>query len=480
MKTQSNPKRSRSNRVAVFSPWLKSGFMRLFGIQLDDRRPVYRRNTVLGILLAGSSIFLSLLVLLLLLNLMINGYSYLVPRVIIGAVLLVYVVAAALLLRHGFLRSAALMVMGLYLFIATLTVIWWSITAPFGLLLFGFCIVLSGTILGSRFTIPTAFVVVLTLGIVQFLTDHGHIVPDRAPVIAPPSPLDVGGFGTVFIIIALVAWISGRQMERSLTAALKAESALLAEKQNLAAALKERTEKLRAAQLQEMQQLYRFAELGQLSTALLHDLANHLTVLTLDIEDIQKRQHSRAISRARESILYLDKMVEQVRAQLQGESCMELFSPRVVIQETISSLKAKLLAAGIVVQVDSSKAKVPIQLLGDPTRFQQVCTILVGNAIDAYKGASLADETRSIVVRIVPQKQYVVIAVKDHGLGISRSERQKLFKPFHSTKEDGMGIGLFIARQIVETHFKGSIVIADSTRYTEFILKLPRVKADKR
>ena len=74
-----------------------------------------------------------------------------------------------------------------------------------------------------------------------------------------------------------------------------AEDELRIEKSLLAVRLEKRTQKLQAAQLKEMQQLYRFAELGQLSTALLHDLANHLTVLTIDIEDIHKKQHSQHI-----------------------------------------------------------------------------------------------------------------------------------------------------------------------------------------
>src|SRR4051812_21420069 len=97
---------------------------------------------------------------------------------------------------------------------------------------------------------------------------------------------DVLAYCVGFGMLALVSWLYNREMERSLRQAQGAEAALLQQKATLEVEVEKRTEELRQAQLEEMQQMYRFAELGQLGVTLLHGLANHLTALTLEIEGL--------------------------------------------------------------------------------------------------------------------------------------------------------------------------------------------------
>jgi hypothetical protein len=60
--------------------------------------------------------------------------------------------------------------------------------------------------------------------------------------------------------------------------------------------------------------MYRFAELGQLGVTLLHDLANHLTALILEVEGIKNKQQTTDISHAREIISYLEGIVDETRS----------------------------------------------------------------------------------------------------------------------------------------------------------------------
>lgn len=430
---------------------------------------------ILRILLAGSAIFLLLILVLLMVSFILLGNSHVGVRIVLVVVALLYMASAWLILKRR-PRFTAYMLIGLYGFTATLAVVLWSITAPFGLLVFGFLIILAGVTLGSRYALIACVGVVTILALSQTAVELGLITPDRSPVMLEPSFGDVAGFGTAFLILALVAWLSGRQMELSLAKAREAEAALLNEKQNLANKLEERTQKLRAAQLQEMQQLYRFAELGQLSTALLHDLANHLTVLTLDIEDIQKERHSQAIKRAKKSMLYLDKMVDQVRIQIQGTSYTKRFNLSSVIEQSIQQLAHKARMAQVVVEVDVATRPVVLECYGDPMRLQQIVTILLANAIDAYRDSKTNKEKRRVLISVEEKGKNIQIKVQDWGLGISLENRAKLFKPFYSTKDEGMGIGLFIAKQMAETHFKGALLLSKKTDCTEFIVEISGAK----
>lgn len=445
-------------------------YFRLFSVELSNRRSSRSPEAALSVLLGGTVVFVVLLIALLVTAFLLLGRAFLLPRIAIGGALLFYILAAIWQLKCGHSRRSAVMVLCFYYLLATITVLQWSVDTPFGLLLFGFVVVMAGLILGSAYTLPTATLVVATLFLVQSAASHGLINPDRSGIFPAPDTLDVAGFATVLLLLALVAWVAGRQIEQALSQAVSAEEALLEEKRLLASRLAQRTRKLQAAQLKEMQQLYRFAELGQLSTALLHDLANHLTVLTLDIEDIHKKQHSRAIERAKNSIYYLDELVDKVRAQLQGDGHTRQFNVVMKTQETIAQLADKAAKAKVAVLMNHAHNKKLFTAYGDPTRFRQVLTIVISNAIDAYHGMV---GNKVVKVELSLGEREMLIKVIDQGVGITPTERRKIFKPFHSTKPTGMGIGLFISREIMEAHFKGSITLSSDKGETTFILKVP-------
>ncbi len=463
----------------VFFRGVVASYLRYFTIEKYSHRLLDNPSVVLSLLLAGSAAFMKIIVFLLLVSYGMLGNRHVIGRVVIALVLLCWVYFASWRLRKGSATVSGLMLLALYFFIATTTVILWSITVPFGLLMFGFVIVLSGIILGSRYSLVSAATSLLTLGIVQLATNAEILIPDRTSVMLPPNLLDVAGFGTMFMVLALASWISGHRMDRSLERALTAEHQLLLEKDLLATRLEERTQKLQAAQLKEMQQLYRFAELGQLSTALLHDLANHLTVLTLDIEDIHKKQHSRALLRAKNSIHYLDNLVEQVRDQLRGDMHVRPLNVIVKIRQTTRQLRDNARKQGVVFKVEYSGNKNRYMCFGDPTRFRQVLTILISNAIDAY---SKMDRAQPLVVKIEAEigTSSIIVRITDWGSGISPEHSQKLFKPFHSTKSGGMGIGLFIARQMITMHFKGSVDLEATQGRTTFVVNVPLRKVTPR
>lgn len=73
---------------------------------------------------------------------------------------------------------------------------------------------------------------------------------------------------------------------------------------------------------------------------------------------------------------------------------------------------------------------------------------LIRNAIEAMEGR----EIRHLTISAAPRDGMVEIAVRDTGSGITDDVREKLFQPFVTTKDDGMGIGLSVCRTIVEAH----------------------------
>lgn len=110
-------------------------------------------------------------------------------------------------------------------------------------------------------------------------------------------------------------------------------------------------------------------------------------------------------------------------------------------------------------------------VLGDPVQLQQVFVNLVLNAFDA--GAGLPPDRRRVRIGTVSIPLGVQVSVRDYGNGIAAADLPRLFDPFFTTKPTGMGLGLSIARSIVEAH-GGTIAAGNRDPGAEFTVTLPR------
>jgi signal transduction histidine kinase len=88
---------------------------------------------------------------------------------------------------------------------------------------------------------------------------------------------------------------------------------------------------------------------------------------------------------------------------------------------------------------------------GDRVQLQQVIINLALNGIQAMD--EVADRARILTVRTeMHQSDDVLVTVEDTGVGVGPETLDQLFSAFYTTKPDGMGMGLFICRSIVEAH----------------------------
>jgi C4-dicarboxylate-specific signal transduction histidine kinase len=87
---------------------------------------------------------------------------------------------------------------------------------------------------------------------------------------------------------------------------------------------------------------------------------------------------------------------------------------------------------------------------GDRVQLQQVILNLVINAIQAMGGVS--DGPRKLKIRTTSDSTHAVVAVQDSGPGLDPATIDRIFEEFYTTKTDGVGVGLWICRSIVESH----------------------------
>jgi C4-dicarboxylate-specific signal transduction histidine kinase len=89
--------------------------------------------------------------------------------------------------------------------------------------------------------------------------------------------------------------------------------------------------------------------------------------------------------------------------------------------------------------------------VGDPVELQQVLLNLMMNASDAMSSIATRRRVLTLTTRMT-KNGFVEGVVADHGRGIAPEQQGRLFEPFYTTKEHGMGMGLSICRTIVEAH----------------------------
>jgi signal transduction histidine kinase len=362
--------------------------------------------------------------------------------------------------QHQKQRLVAVFVVGLFLIASSVTALEWGTLTPFGTILFGLVIVMAGILLGARYSLLLATLSTLILAILEYLKSHNIVEPNLAWMRDKSTMNDVFGFGIIYGLIALLSWLFNRQMEQSLRRAQASEAALSKQNDSLELIVKRRTRELEAAQLEKVQQVYRFAEMGRVSSALFHDLANHLTNVSLGIEGLNDSQQSSLMQRVQTDIHYSDDIVQRVRLQLRGQGSIDRIDVSKEVARVAKILNYKLVQSNVALKLESPDR--PLYWRGDIVPFRQIIHNLLNNAIEAYDKSRR--KKKLVIISISSLQGTVTITVRDWGIGITPDVKSKVFEPFYSSKKDGTGIGLYIVKQIVERDLGGVISLTSSPK----------------
>ena len=119
-----------------------------------------------------------------------------------------------------------------------------------------------------------------------------------------------------------------------------------------------------------------------------------------------------------------------------------------IVRDTVEFLSS--LAVGRKVELVSRIALETLPILADRIQLQQVILNLVVNGIDAMRDTS--SENRIITIRTSRIDNYAQLSVSDRGPGVAEEQLNEIFQPFYTSKAEGMGMGLSIARTIIEAH----------------------------
>ena len=129
---------------------------------------------------------------------------------------------------------------------------------------------------------------------------------------------------------------------------------------------------------------------------------------------------------------------------------------------------------GNVLSLDTSLAQDVPRIKADAVQIQQVIVNLVRNAIEAL--AATTERPKPLLIRSRRKGDNVVVDVQDHGTGLA--DLEKIFEPFITTKQTGMGMGLAICRSIIEVHAGDIWVVRNEGPGVTFSFSLPIEASD--
>ncbi len=202
----------------------------------------------------------------------------------------------------------------------------------------------------------------------------------------------------------------------------------------------------------------RLAVAGELTAAIAHEINQPLGAvqtsadaadLLLQSNEDRREDLLRIVTRIRRDNMRASDVIRRLRTLLaRHEPERHPFDVAAAIAEAIVILRPE--ADRRKVTLDARPAFSPVYVAGDQTQIQQVLINLVLNAMDAVAG--LPENRRHVEVSLERVTGSIRITVLDRGHGIAIETLSKLFDSFFSTKQQGMGLGLSIARSIIDAH----------------------------
>ena len=248
------------------------------------------------------------------------------------------------------------------------------------------------------------------------------------------------------------------------------------------AALERQTEALRDAQ--------RMESVGLLAGGVAHDFNNLLTVIMGNVElllgDKKHTTHDRSRleeiqSAAQRGATLVSQLLAFGRRQVMVRQVLDFNGVVADVQPLLTRL------IGEHIELVISMAPTPLTVEADPTQLQQTIINLATNARDAMAGGGTLTIETSLVEgtppgTTLPQRRWVVLTVRDTGIGMDATTRRMAFHPFFTTKGVGKGTGLGLASVHGIVEQSGGHVVVDSEpgHGSCFSVFLPAVCAETR
>jgi two-component system, LuxR family, sensor kinase FixL len=209
----------------------------------------------------------------------------------------------------------------------------------------------------------------------------------------------------------------------------------------------------------ELAHLSRSASLGEMSSALIHELGQPLAAILKNAETAEI-----LLSRGRWDVEELRDIVRDIIADdnraanlirglrsflTKGDFQRQVLAPNSLVWDVLRLTKAEVASRSI--QVTSILAPDLPAIRGDRVQLQQVLINLILNACDAMTAVERGARSLTITAQSA-ERDWIEISIADTGTGFPLGTEEQIFEPYYTTKPLGLGLGLSLSRSIIGAH----------------------------
>ncbi|MFH0856680.1 MAG: ATP-binding protein [bacterium] len=379
----------------------------------------------------------------------------------VGFVLFAIFIALYWLSRKGFFGMSSYVLIMAYFIPATYAILKFGADLTAGLLFYSLIIVMASILISVWFSLGLFLIISFAVIIIGCLQIKNALAIWK---MRPLCPVDLVIYVSILGAVLAVSWLFNYETQKLLERARKSEENLKEEKGLLETKIEERTKEINRMQAEKIAKLYRCAEFGRLSSGIFHDLMNLLSVVSLNLVEVEGKNKEILnaklyLQQALSATKRMENFLEAVNKQIRNEGTEMYFSVNKEIFQTIQIFSYKARKSWVEVIFKRTE---DIKTYGDPIKFNQIVSNLISNAIDSYEKIDGNRRRQKVKIGVYEKDNFIHLVVRDWGCGVPDELRDKIFEPFFTTKEygKGTGIGLFSTKSIIEKSFSGSIKLA--------------------
>jgi PAS domain S-box-containing protein len=243
----------------------------------------------------------------------------------------------------------------------------------------------------------------------------------------------------------------------------------------------------RVQQKQFLIQQSKLAEMGDMIAAIAHQWNEPLVELSALVQDIQtsyllnelkEMEVKDFVNDSMVQIKYMSKTLSDFRNFLKPSTKKKLFSISKSLSEINEIIGKQVFYSNIEMSFNYKNENEELLIYGYENEFKQVLLNLINNAKNKIVEKNI-DFTKKpkIDINIKRTSNFNTIEIIDDGGRIDDKIINSIFEPYFTTKEDGTGIGLYMAKVIIEDKMRGTITAKNDGNNVIFTIKLPHKKA---
>lgn len=228
----------------------------------------------------------------------------------------------------------------------------------------------------------------------------------------------------------------------------------------------------------------KFAEMGEMIASIAHQWNEPLVELSAQIQKLEyfysindvKREHmSDFVTESMIQIKYMSETLSDFRNFLKPSTAKKHFGIKKAIKEIFDIVGKQIFYFNIDVIFNYEHKNEEIYIYGYENEIKQVILNIINNAKNKITKIERNPHFKGrITITLNSSEEYIVIEIKDNAGAINKDTINHVFEPFFTTEEKGTGLGLYMAKVIIEDKHLGKIKVQNQDQNVIFSIKIPK------